>query len=148
MVTSRTDDSFPSNPEANPGGALTQDDLSQFQSDFLANPSSHLMQNVVTQRDVNEVALDRTIVMEANHSFSTILDDWTVTNQARSGRCWMFAGLNLFRAKTKNILNLKQFEFSQNWAMFWDKFERANWFLQHIIETSDRDIDDRTVAFR
>jgi len=147
MDTSRTDGSFPSSMEANPGGALTQDDLSQFQSDFIANPSRHLMQNVVTQRDVNEVALDRTIVMEANHSFSTSLDDWTVTNQARSGRCWMFAGLNLFRAETKNILNVKQFEFSQNYVMFWDKMERANYVLEAVIETADRPSDDRTVSW-
>ena len=42
---------------------------------------------------------------------------------------------------------LKDFEFSQNYAMFWDKLERANYFLEAIIETADRDLDDRTVAF-
>lgn len=147
MDTARTDRPTPSNSSANTGGALTQDHLSRFQSDFHANPSSRLMQNVVTQRDVNEVALDRSIVMDASHSFSTTLDDWSVTNQARSGRCWMFAGLNLFRAETKNLLNLKQFEFSQNYVMFWDKMERANYVLEAVIQTADRPSDDRTVAW-
>jgi bleomycin hydrolase len=44
-------------------------------------------------------------------------------------------------------MNLKDFELSQNFTLFWDKLERANYFLQAIIETSDRDVDDRTVAF-
>ena len=105
------------------------------------------MQNVVAQHDVNAVALNRRIVTEADHSFSTVLDDWKVTNQARSGRCWMFAGLNLFRAETRNQLQVKDFEFSQNYLMFWDKLERANYILEAIIETADRPIDDRVVAW-
>lgn len=128
-------------------GALTQQQLTKFQSAFEASPTAKLMQNVVTQRDVNEVALNRSIVTEANHSFSTTLDDWSVTNQARSGRCWMFAGLNVFRAETKNVLNVKQFEFSQSYLMFWDKIERANFLLEAIIETAARPVDDRTVAW-
>ena len=87
------------------------------------------MQNAVTQHDVNDIALNRSIVTEADHTFSTVLDDRGVTNQARTGRCWMFAGLNLFRAGTRNIMNVKQFEFSQNYLMFWDKVERANFVV-------------------
>ena len=130
-----------------PGVALSSEQLAEFQANFEASPTSGLMQNVVTQRDVNEVALNRTIVTGAAHTFSNVLDDWSVTNQARSGRCWMFAGLNMFRAETKDVLNVKQFEFSQNYLMFWDKLERANFLLEGIIETSDRPVDDRTVAW-
>ncbi len=130
-----------------PDGALTQEQTEEFSANFQSNPVGSLMQNVVTQRDVNEVALDRSIVTGANHTFSTVLDDWSVTNQARSGRCWMFAGLNMFRAETKDILNVKQFEFSQNYLMFWDKLERANFLLEGIIETADSPVDDRTVSW-
>ncbi|HZA22309.1 MAG TPA: C1 family peptidase [Dehalococcoidia bacterium] len=126
---------------------MTQQQLTEFRSTFETTPTNRLMQNVVTQRDVNEVALNRAIVAEATHSFSITLDDWSVTNQARSGRCWMFAGLNMFRAETKNVLNVKQFEFSQSYLMFWDKIERANFLLEAIIETADRPVDDRTVAW-
>ena len=128
---------------SSPGGGLTPEQTAEFSANFQSNPVGSLMQNVVTQRDVNEVALNRSIVTEANHSFSTVLDDWSVTNQARSGRCWMFAGLNMFRVETKDLLNLKQFEFSQNYLMFWDKLERANFLLEGIIETADRPVDDR-----
>ena len=130
-----------------PTGALTAEQLADFHAKVRDNASLRLMQNVVTQHDVNDVALNRNVVTEAAHNFSNVLDDWKVTNQARSGRCWMFAGLNLFRSETKNVLNLKQFEYSQNYVMFWDKLERANFLLEAVIETADRPIDDRTVAW-
>ena len=128
-------------------GALDDAALDGFREAFNSQPAHQLMQNVVAQHDVNDVALNRGIVTEAVHSFSTVLDDWSVTNQARSGRCWMFAGLNLFRAETRNSLNVREFEFSQSYLMFWDKMERANYILEAIIETADRPVDDRVVAW-
>ena len=132
--------------QTNPG-ALDSAALDGFREAFDSQTAHQLMQNVVAQHDVNDVALNRNIVTEAVHSFSTVLDDWSVTNQARSGRCWMFAGLNLFRAETRNLLNVKEFEFSQSYVMFWDKMERANYILESIIETADRPVDDRVVAW-
>ena len=136
-------------PEAveNTAGVLTPETLQGFRTRFEAEPANRLIQNTVAQRDVNEIALDRNIVTGATHTFSTVLDDWTATNQAKSGRCWLFAGLNLFRAETIKTLNVKQFEFSQNYLMFWDKLERTNFLLEGIIETADRPVDDRTVAW-
>ena len=126
---------------------LTQDDIAELQSDFAANPSYRLMQNAVAQYDVNEIALDRSVVTAASHSYSNVLDSWSPTDQGNTGRCWLFAGLNLFRVDTMKALNVKQFEFSQNYAMFWDKVERANFLLESIISTADRPVDDRTVAW-
>ena len=128
-------------------GTLTQESLDRFRESFGGDTTKRLMQNVVTQRDVNEVALNRSIVTEAPHTFSTLLDDWPVTNQARSGRCWMFAGLNVCRVDTRKQLNVKDFEFSQNYVMFWDKLERANYVLEAVVETADRPLDDRTVSW-
>ena len=127
--------------------ALSQEGLDEFRRSFDADPSKRLVQNVVTQHDVNDLALSRSIVTDSPHSFSIVLDDWSVTNQAKSGRCWMFAGLNLCRADTRNVLNVKDFEFSQNYLMFWDKLERVNFVLEAIIETADRPADDRTVSW-
>ena len=124
---------------------LTEQDVSLLQSDWEANPSHRLMQNVVAQHDVNVVALDRSIITDAQHSFSNVLDSWQPTDQGRSGRCWLFAGLNLFRVDTMKALNVDQFEFSQNYMMFWDKIERANFFLESVIDTADRPTGDRLV---
>ena len=121
--------------------------VDQFRKDFACDPAAKTSQNAVTQTTIDDIALVRDIVQSTDFTFSTHLDDWGVTNQRKSGRCWLFAALNMLRVPAMKKMNVKEFEFSQNWAMFWDKFERANWFFQHIIETSDRDADDRTVAF-
>jgi|SRR3989338_894900 len=64
------------------------------------------------------------------------------TDQAQSGRCWMFAGLNIFRHIVSESLDLKNFEFSATYLYFWDKLERVNSYMQEIIEM-DYDPNDR-----
>ncbi len=127
--------------------ALDEKTLSELRASFAADPRNRLMQNAVTQTAVDEVALNREVVTTMDHTFSHHLDDWEVTNQKKSGRCWMFAGLNLLRVGAMKKMKLKNFEFSQNYTLFWDKLERANYFLEQIIATADKDADDRVVAY-
>src|SRR3984957_7164133 len=127
-------------------GALSAEDLELLRKDFSANPAYRLGPKAGTQVAVDDVAINREIVNNTDHFMSTLLDDWKVTNQERSGRCWLFAGLNLLRVGAMKKMGLKEFEFSQNYAMFWDKIERANYYLEAIIETAARDLDDRTVG--
>ena len=104
-------------------------------------------QNAVSNTDLASLALNRDLVQSMDFSFSTKLDEWSVANQKRSGRCWLFATLNLFRVGAMKKMNVKDFEFSQSHLFFWDKLERSNHFLEAIIDTSDRPVDDRTVHF-
>ncbi len=138
-----------STPTAAPdeAGALSAEKLRNLAEDFESEPAYRVAQNAVTQTAIGDVALNRSVVTSVDHTFSHLLDDWAVTNQKKSGRCWMFAGLNLLRVGPMKKMNLKEFELSQNHTLFWDKFERANFFLEAIIETADRPVDDRTVAF-
>jgi bleomycin hydrolase len=136
----------PSPDVAVDSGALSPELLRGYREQFDARPANHLAQNAVTRVSVDDIALDHAIATGITPSFSDVLDDWAVTNQKRTGRCWMFAGLNLFRVGAMKAMNLKDFEFSQSYTLFWDKVERANYFLEAIIETIDRDVDDRTVA--
>jgi bleomycin hydrolase len=126
--------------------ALSITDTELLRKEFSASQAYRLAQNAVTRVSVDDVALNHEVITSTDHSMSVSLDDWKVTNQERSGRCWLFAGLNLLRVGAMRQLGLKDFEFSQNFAMFWDKIERANYFLEAIIETADADTDDRTVA--
>jgi bleomycin hydrolase len=126
---------------------LGNEDLELLRKEFSSNPAYRLTQNAVTKVGLDDVAVNREVVNATSHALSIALDDWKVTNQERSGRCWLFAGLNLLRVGAMRKMGLKEFEFSQNFVMFWDKLERANYFLEAIIETADRDVDDRTVAF-
>ena len=125
--------------------ALSYEHIAAFQRSFRTNPAYRIAQNAVTQTSVDDIALNRDIVTSIDHSFSTTLDNWSVTHQKKSGRCWMFAGLNLFRPGAMARMNLKNFEFSQNYLLFWDKLEKANYFLEAILETADRPADERTV---
>ena len=127
-------------------GTVSADVVEILRKDFASNGSYRLMQNAVTKASVDDVAMDREIVNTTDHTFSTMLDDWKVTNQERSGRCWLFAGLNLLRVGAMKKMGLKEFEFSQNYAMFWDKIERANYYLEAIIETAGCDLGDRVVG--
>ena len=126
---------------------MTAEKLEEFRKNFSQHPYAGIVQNAVTNTTVIDVALNRDIVTETDFSFSTFLDEWKVTNQKSSGRCWMFACLNLLRVGAMKKMNLKDFEFSQNYTLFWDKFERANWTLEAIIGTADLEVGDRTVSF-
>ena len=79
--------------------------------------------------------------------FSVDVKTGKVANQMQSGRCWMFAALNTFRHKIFNQFNLKDFELSQNYTFFWDKYEKANYFYENILATADEELGSRKVAF-
>lgn len=120
--------------------------LNEFRDNITENSKYRVLQNALTQNSVNDIALNREVIFATDHSFSHHIDDWPVTNQKSSGRCWIFAGLNMLRPGIMKKLNIKEFEFSQNYVLFWDKMERANFFFENIIATADRDIDDRSIA--
>lgn len=71
------------------------------------------------------------------------LEGAPITNQRSSGRCWLFASTNVFRVALMKLYNLKSFELSQAYPFFWDKMEKANWFLEHVIDTADEELDGR-----
>jgi bleomycin hydrolase len=137
----------PHPPAVDQAGALTPQRLQGLTEGFETQPAYRLAQNAVTQTEIDDVALNRSVVTTIDHTFSHLLDDWSVTNQKKSGRCWLFAGLNFLRVGAMKEMNLKDFEFSQNHTHFYDKLERANYFLEAIIETANEPLDNRTVAF-
>lgn len=128
-------------------GKVTKKRIKELRKAFAADSGAKVVQNAVTATSVQGIALSRDVVVNTDFTFSTKLDDWKVTNQKASGRCWLFAVLNLMRPATMKKMNIKEFEFSQAYVHFWDKFERANQNLEAIMETADRPIDDRTIGF-
>ena len=88
---------------------LTAEQLALFEKEFVSNPQYRVMQNAVTETPVTKIALDRQVVTSLDHSVSNLLDDWKVTNQKKSGRCWLFAGLNLLRVGAAEKLGVKNF---------------------------------------
>ena len=100
--------------------------------------------NASFRNDLQEISMDWDHFRKIDHSFSHIVTgEMPTTNQKSSGRCWGFAGLNLFRIYLGRKYNLRDFQFSQSYFMFWDKLEKSNYFLESIIKTADKDWNSR-----
>ncbi len=127
-------------------GALTPEGIDELRQEFTLSAHNRLMQNALSRQPVTEIAMDRDVVTSTDHVVSHQVVRHKVANQKKSGRCWMFAGLNLLRTGIAETLGVKDFELSQNYLLYWDKLEKANYFLESVIATTDRDVDDRTVA--
>ena len=104
-----------------------------------------LARNAATQVGIEAASLNREKIQHTSTAVSHRLDDWKATSQKKSGRCWLFSSLNFLRSRARESLGVKNFEFSQSYVFFWDKFERANWFLTDIIATSGEPVDGRLV---
>jgi len=146
MTTAKTPGSTPGKTPGNVPG-LTAGRLKELDQTFTADPQWRRMQNAVTQVSIPDLTLSRDVLFQTDHTFSIHLDDWTVTNQKSSGRCWMFAALNVFRQGAMKKMKVRSFEFSQSYPMFWDKLERANYFLENIIATADQPEDSRELWY-
>jgi len=127
--------------------AVTSEDLEGFDARFTEKPRNLLALNAVTRGDADEAALNREAVTRIDHTYSHLIKTGTVTSQGQTGRCWMFAGLNMLRVHAMGKFNLDDFEFSQPYLMFYDKLEKGNWFLENIIETRGMERDSRTVMW-
>jgi len=124
-------------------GALTPELVDTLRESFQMDIHTRSMYNALTNTDINNLALNRDILQEHNEVFSNKIKARGITNQKSSGRCWLFAGLNILRPAVMEKYKLNSFEFSQNYLAFWDKMEKANTFLEYIIAFRDRDPLDR-----
>ena len=124
--------------------SISLSNVKKFNRNFNLSSTNTLSRNALIQNDANKVAVNWENFSQINHIYSnTISKQLPVTNQKASGRCWGFAGLNLLRLEIVKKYNLSNFEFSQNYFMFWDKLEKANYFLENILKTLDQDYDSR-----
>ena len=120
--------------------------IENFRKEFNSSKHVRSTRNATFRNDLLEVAMDWDRYRKIDHSFSNIVSgEMTATNQKSSGRCWGFAGLNLFRIFLGRKYNLKNFEFSQSYFMFWDKLEKSNYFLESIINTADKGWNSRLI---
>jgi bleomycin hydrolase len=114
---------------------------------FNASSKNQLAMNAVSAGGIRTVGINRKVLSNMVYIFSDQINTPDVCNQKETGRCWLFAGLNYFRLEARTRLNVEQFEFSQTYLMFWDKLEKANYFLENMIETAGEDLDSRLMAW-
>lgn len=126
---------------------VTQEQLSAWSNAYQNDPQRQLATLALSKTAMNDVMYSAKGGSAMQMKFSVCIDTLPVTNQQASGRCWLFAALNVLREKVAKELNLENFELSQAYAAFWDKFERCNFFFESIIATADQSVDSREVTF-
>lgn len=120
--------------------------LERFEKNFDADCKNHVAMNAVIGNGVNASAKNYETERNVRYDFSISLEQGKITNQKRSGRCWMFAALNCLRFQVMKKLNLENFELSQNYTLFYDKLEKSNYFLECILNTLDEPTEGRLIA--
>ena len=125
--------------------SISKTNISKFNKDFKNCPTNKISRNALTRTQINNIAMDWDAFRMIDHTYSDVVNNEMkkVTNQKSSGRCWGFAGLNLMRISLAEKYNLGNFEFSQNYFMFFDKLEKSNYFLENILKTLDESYDSR-----
>ena len=121
--------------------------VSEFEKELLADPKNRLALNALLSNDLRSVITNKVSTISDQQTFNIKIpfEGSPVTNQRSSGRCWLFATTNVLRVPVMRKYNLKEFELSQAYLFFWDKLEKANWFLEQMVDTADKDLDERIV---
>ena len=128
---------------------IKQKNIKDFSIDFNSKSKNILAKNAVTTVDLDNILLNRDVVQEFNNIFSKTLDlndSIKVTNQKKSGRCWIYAYSTIIKYKMIEKYKLDNFEFSASYIFFYDKLEASNYFLHNIIKTKNEDINSRIVT--
>ncbi|NEG70415.1 C1 family peptidase [Bifidobacterium choloepi] len=129
---------------------LTKQDLAAMASSYREHTAQHIAEQAVKNNGINASSeRENVVVSKNNFVFSIDVDSEAVANQQQSGRCWMYSALNLMRFHIEKDLKLKKgsFELSQNYNFFYDKLEKANFFMEQIVKYAGSDLDDRRIDF-
>lgn len=129
-----------------PGG-ISDEMMQQIRRSYANTPQDKAIRNALGGTSINVLALNQENLSEFDTHFSHKVPSKGITDQHSSGRCWLFTGLNVMRAQLMQRFGTPEFTFSANFCFFYDQLEKANLFLQGVIDTSDRPLDDRLVEW-
>lgn len=124
---------------------IDQDYLDRLSNTIKMEGPTRAIHNVLTVKDAKEIAINHDILKSHHNFFNHTVDVKGVTNQQKSGRCWLFSALNVLRPVVMEKYHLDKFEFSVGYLSFYDKFEKANMFLEDMLDMSDLEPSNREV---
>ena len=130
-----------------PGGGISQEMLQNIRQNYESNEAEKAARNALAINPIAELAVDADNLAMIDTYFSHRVRTKGITDQHQSGRCWLFTGLNVLRAKMIDDLQLNEMEFSQNYLFFYDQLEKCNLFLQGVIDTKHLPMEDRQVEW-
>ena len=128
-----------------PAGGLSPEMLEQISATYQDNAYDKAISNALAGTSIATLAINADNAAMIDTHFSDRVRTKGITDQQSSGRCWLFTGLNVLRAKMIDKYGLPGMEFSQNYLFFYDQLEKANLFLQGVIDTKELPFDDRKV---
>ena len=126
-------------------GGISTDMMQQIKQSYQGTSTDKAIRNAISNNDIRKLALNQDNMKGMDTHFSVKVNSKGITDQKSSGRCWLFTGLNVMRAKAIDKYHLGSFEFSQTYPFFFDQLEKANLFLQGVIDTSDKPMNDKMV---
>ena len=126
-------------------GGISEDMLGRIRQGYTGTPEQKAVKNALASNSIAALAVNSENLSMIDTHFSHQVKTKGITDQKSSGRCWLFTGLNVLRAKMITKYDLPEFEFSQNYNSFYDLLEKSNLFLQAIIDTRNLPMDDRKV---
>lgn len=126
---------------------LTPDVLSRLRAKQSLTPADKVIRNALATADVSALATNHDNQGEMDTWFNLSVPSKGITDQKSSGRCWLFTGLNVLRSQMTREHGLDGMEFSQVYLFFYDQLEKSNLFLQAVIDTRSKGMDDKTVEW-
>ena len=130
-----------------PNGGIDAKMLDAIRQGYTNSSAERAVKNALAKGDIATLATNSDNLAMCDTHFSHRVKTSGITNQKSSGRCWLFTGLNVLRAKMIARHDMRSFEFSQNYCSFYDLLEKSNLFLQAIVDTRSLAIDDRKVEW-
>ena len=128
-----------------PEGGISAEMLSEISKGYAGDADDRAIRNALAGSSIATLAVNADNAAMIDTHFSDRVKTKGITDQQSSGRCWLFTGLNVLRAKMIDKYDLTGMEFSQNYLFFYDQLEKANLFLQGIIDTKELPFEDRKV---
>ena len=101
-----------------------------------ADAQSRRLRDIVQRLGFSKAALNGDILRDHNDKYTVEIPMGAVTNQKQSGRCWLFAGLNMIRSTMMADKTVSpDFEFSENYLHFFNMLEKSNSHLEEVSRT-------------
>lgn len=130
-----------------PGGGISEAMLQNIRQNHQSSQAEKAARNAMAVNPISELAVNADNLAMIDTHFSHRVKTKGITDQHQSGRCWLFTGLNVLRAKMIDEQQLASMEFSQNYLFFYDQLEKCNLFLQGVIDTKHLPMEDRQVEW-